>query len=427
MKKILFHFTLVVLATTCFSCAGDLDRYSRYSIPPEAVTEADLPAMRMGVYSGFQSGGPGARSYIMFDILGGNIRGNSGTAKDLIISMLSPLNGTQNTSWAGYFYILYQINNLIKAAEKYPGSSEATLALGESHYFRAYLYYCMVTRWGDMPILRENTQENVPRDPAEQVWNFIEEELELAMRQLGTSKSYYYVSYDAAVALMARVKLSRGKKTEAVELAESLIGKYELDDFEKISRKEANTEIIFAFENRSEESGINISDLFYTYAHENKGTGDYYPTKDLQELFSDDDKRKAITFTNVAGQVLFNKYPSGQTGKDPVIVSRVAEMYLISAEAQGRIDGLARLNELRETRGLAPINPTPATDEAFMDAVMDERRRELATENFRFYDLVRTGRAVEELGIQPHQVLIPIPGQQRLLNPLLGQNPGYGD
>ena len=58
---------------------------------------------------------------------------------------------------------------------------------------------------------------------------------------------------------------------------------------------------------------------------------------------------------------------------------------------------------------------------------MDERRRELATENFRYYDLVRTGRAVEELDIQSHQVLFPIPGQQRLLNPLLGQNPGYGD
>lgn len=210
MKKILFHFTLVFLAAAGFSCAGDLDRFSRYSIPPEAVTEADLPAMRMGVYSSFQSGGPGVRSYIMFDILGGNIRGNSGTSKDQINSMLSSLNSYQNTSWAGYFYILYQVNNLIKAAEKYPGSSEATLALGESHYFRAYLYYCMVTRWGDMPILRENTQENVPRDPAEQVWNFIEEELELALDLLGSSKSYYYVSHDAAVALMARVKLSRG-------------------------------------------------------------------------------------------------------------------------------------------------------------------------------------------------------------------------
>ena len=374
MKKILFHFTLVVLAAAGFSCAGDLDRFSRYSIPPETVTEADLPAMRMGVYSGFQSGGPGARSYIMFDILGGNIRGNSGTSKDQINSMLSSLNSYQNTSWAGYFYILYQVNNLIKAAEKYPGSSEATLALGESHYFRAYL-----------------------------------------------------VSHDAAVALMARVKLSRGQKTEAAQLAESLIGKYKLDDFEKIFRKAANSEIIFAFENLSEESGLNISDLFYTYAHENKGQGVYYPTKDLQALFPDEDKRKAITFTSVAGQTLFNKYPSGQTGKDPVIVSRVAEMYLISAEAQGRPNGLTRLNDLREARGLAAINPAPTTDKAFMDAVMDERRRELVTENFLYYDLVRTGRAVEELGIQPHQVLIPIPGQQRLLNPLLGQNPGYGD
>ena len=124
MKKILFHFTLVVLAAAGFSCAGDLDRFSRYSIPPEAVTEADLPAMRMGVYSSFQSGGPGVRSYIMFDILGGNIRGNSGTSKDQINSMLSSLNSYQNTSWAGYFYILYQVNNLIKAAEKYPGSSK---------------------------------------------------------------------------------------------------------------------------------------------------------------------------------------------------------------------------------------------------------------------------------------------------------------
>ena len=418
---------LGVEAIAGFSCAGAIDRISPYSIPPEAVTEADLPAMRMGVYSGFQSGGPGVRSYIMFDILGGNIRGNSGTSKDQINSMLSSLNSYQNTSWAGYFYILYHVNTLIKAAEKYPGSSEATLPLGDSHYFRAYLYYCMVTRWGDMPILRENTQENVPRDPAEQVWNFIEEELELALDLLGSSKSYYYVSHDAAVALMARVKLSRGKKTEAAELAESLIGKYKLDDFEKIFRKAANTEIIFAFENLSEESGLNISDLFYTYAHENKGQGVYYPTKDLLAVFSDEDKRKEITFTSVAGQTLFNKYPSGQTGKDPVIVSRVAEMYLISAEAQGRPNGLARLNDLREVRGLTAINRAPTTDKAFMDAVMDERRRELVTENFRYYDLVRTGRAVEELGIQSHQVLFPIPGQQRLLNPLLGQNPGYGD
>ena len=62
MKKILFHFTLVFLAAAGFSCAGDLDRFSRYSIPPEAVPAAALPARRRGVYRRFQRGGPGVRS-----------------------------------------------------------------------------------------------------------------------------------------------------------------------------------------------------------------------------------------------------------------------------------------------------------------------------------------------------------------------------
>ena len=427
MKKILFHFTLVFLAAAGFSCAGDLDRFSRYSIPPEAVTEADLPAMRMGVYSSFQSGGPGVRSYIMFDILGGNIRGNSGTSKDQINSMLSSLNSYQNTSWAGYFYILYQVNNLIKAAEKYPGSSEATLALGESHYFRAYLYYCMVTRWGDMPILRENTQENVPRDPAEQVWNFIEEELELALDLLGSSKSYYYVSHDAAVALMARVKLSRGKKTEAAELAESLIAdaRYDLDDFDKIFRAKSNKELIFAFSCLTEDgSSIKISNQFYSYNHPNKGSYNYRPAGDVMTMYADNDLRKEVSITTLDNLNFVNKYPSGQTGSDPVVISRLAEMYLISAEAQGLNGGLDRLNELREKRGLDRVSPGNEAD--FLDAVLQERRLEFLAEGFRWYDLVRTGKATQTLGTKDYQCLMPLPSRELLYNPnLKPNNPGY--
>ena len=118
-----------------------------------------------------------------------------------------------------------------------------------------------------------------------------------------------------------------------------------------------------------------------------------------------------------------NKYPSGQTGKDPVIVSRIAELYLISAEAQGRAKGVGRLNELRRERGLDDIYP--ASDAAYVDAVLDERRRELLGENFIYHDMVRTGRAVERLGIQKFQLLLPIPGKELQLNPLLEPNPGY--
>jgi hypothetical protein len=427
MKKILFYISIITIAVTAASCSKMLDRYPRYSIPLEAVTENDIPAMRMGLYSGFQTGsGPGVRSYIMLDIMGGNIRGNTGTALDQINSFTKVLNSYVQSSWDGYFYVLYQANNLLAGASQY-STAEALLAQGEAHYFRAYIYYCMAVRWGDAIILRQNTMDkDIARTPVEEVWGFIEEELTLAIDLLGNSSSYYYVSKDAATALMARVKLYRGKNGEATELAESLIGKYKLDTFEKIFRGASNSEIIFAFENRTEESSINISDLYYTYAHENKGQGTYKPTSDLIALFADEDNRKGISFTVVQGQTLINKYPSGQTGTDPFIVSRIAEMYLISAEAQGRTAGVGRLNELRTFRGLSALNGATLTDDTYMDAVMDERRRELMGENFLYYDLVRTGRAVEELGMQSYQVLLPVPGRELKLNALLSQNPGYG-
>ena len=53
----------------------------------------------------------------------------------------------------------------------------------------------------------------------------------------------------------------------------------------------------------------------------------------------------------------------------PLIVSRIAEMYLISAEAQGRT-GLNRLNELRRSRGLNPYNNSDiASEEDYQNKV----------------------------------------------------------
>src|SRR5690606_38202456 len=161
--------------------------------------------------------------------------------------------------------------------------------------------------------------------------------------------------------------------------------------FERIFRNTANTEIIFAFQNRTEESSINISDLFYTYGHPNRGQGAYKPTPETIALFADEDNRKAISLINIADTECINKYPSGQTGRDRCIVSRIAEMYVISGEAQGRPLGVARLSEWRRFRGLADI--FPANDEDYLPAILNERKRELLGENFMYHDLVRTGRA----------------------------------
>lgn len=409
----------------CSSCMDQLDQYSYAAIPPEAVTEKDIPAVRNGMYYSVQNG-PGVRSFIMFDMLGGVLRTSSGNSKDLINSTLSPLNSYIASAWNGYFDALYQVNNMIAICEKFPSSATGKLAKAEAHYFRAYIYFCLVSRWGDVPIIRKNTLDKVHRDPVEKVWAFIEEDLNTAIASLEASSASYYVSKNAAIALKARILLSQGKKQEAAGLAEGLItsGIYQLDSYDKIFRKKDNREVIFAFENLTEESSINISDLFYTYAHPNKGQGSYRPTEEIISLLSDNnDKRKEISLINIAGTECINKYPSGQTGRDPFIVSRLAEMYLISAEAQGRSAGVGRLNELRRFRGLT--DTYPANDKDYLTAILDERKRELMGENFLYHDLIRTGRAKQELGLLDHQVVLPIPGKELQLNPNLYPNPGY--
>lgn len=423
-KKFIYIIAMCGSLLTLGACSSQLDLNPYSAMSPDAVTPADLPALRLGMYNNMQND-PGTLSFILLDLIGGDLHTASGAPRDLINNTLNPLNAAISNSWNGFYGALYQVNNVIAVCESMDASTERNRTLGEAHYFRAYLYYNLVTRWGPVPILRENTLEKPYRDAVTDVWAFIEEDLDKSSALLSTSTSYYYVSTDAPTALKARVMLSQSKMDEAASLAESLItsGKYRLDTFDRIFRKQANTEIIFAFENISEESRINISDLFYTYGHPNRGQGNYRLSQQMVDAYAATDARRDISIVNIAGTMCVNKYPSGQTGRDPVIVSRIAEMYLISAEARGRLNGIARLNELRNSRGLADI--TVNSEDEYIEAILEERRLELMGENFRYYDLVRTNKAIEKLGILPHQTLLPIPGRELQYNTNLVPNPGY--
>lgn len=422
MKRIL-SYLLLSLSLLC-SCGDKLNIYPRSAVAPESITEKDLAALELGMYNRVQNN-PSTESWILNDLIGGTLQGSTSTPFDLINNTLSPLSGIISGSWNGYYTALYQVNNVLRITNALEVTAVRNRVKGEAHYFRAMLYYFLVTRWGGVPLLRENTLDALPRSTAAEVWALIEEDLQQSISLLGTSSGYYYVSQDAARALMARVKLTQNKMADAAQLSEALItgGRYSLDSFEKIFRKIQNTEIIFAFVNNTEESSNAISNLFYTYAHTNKGGYFYRPPQAVMDMFVPEDKRRAMSVDVVAGNNVINKYPSGQGGRDPVIISRLGEIYLISAEAQGRNLGLARLNELRVFRGLAPV--FPATDEAFIDAVIAERRRELLAENFMYVDLVRTSRAKTVLGILDHQLLLPIPNTELRVNPKLVPNPGY--
>jgi SusD family. len=421
----IIFFTLV-----CTGCTK-LDFYPHSSASPESVTEKDLDPLLRGLYNSVQNF-PGRESYIMFDLVGGNLTSASGgNVLTFIKNIMRTDYNLVSQGWNGYYRALYQVNNVLSILDNLPDSEKKTKISGVAHFFRAYIYYNLTTRWGDVPLLKVNSNEKVSRTAQSEVWKFIEEELQAAMNEgpafiADLNSNYYLVSREAARALMARVKLAQKKNAEAAEYAEQVInsGLFRLDSFEKIFRKQANDEVIFAFENLTEESSITLSTLFYTYAHPVKGSYVYKPTDEVMNMYDADDNRKAMAIDTYTNLDVLNKYPSGQAGTDPVVIVRLGELYLISAEAQG-MNGLNRLNQLRQARNLPALNP--ASPEEYQDAVALERRRELLGEGFRWYDLVRTGKAVAELGIEEYRQKFPIPDNERLVNENLGQNDGYVD
>ena len=422
MKRILLFTIAIICAVGC-----NLDMEPHSAVSPGSVGTQDIKALRSGMYIKVQED-PGEYGYIMLDLFGGNLTTKaSKNAIDLINSLSTAMSSEVLSQWQGYYKALMQVNNVYSIAQEMEAGAMRNKVLGECHYFRAYLHLCLVTRFGDVPLMKKNTDDKVSRTPAAEVWQFIYEELGAAISLLGTpDEGYHYLSADAAKALKARVCLYMGKKTEAVELAEGLIAdaRYSLDSFEKIFRGANNKEVIFSFSClNTDQSKIAISAMFYSYNHPNSGSYSYAPAADVMAMYEDADLRKEISITTLDNLNFINKYPSGQKGTDPVVISRLAEMYLISAEAQGVEKGLGRLNELRQARGLNKV--LPGTEAEFVEAILTERRKEFLCEGHRWYDLVRTGKAVEKLGIEPYQTLMPIPAAERQANKNLTQNNGY--
>jgi starch-binding outer membrane protein, SusD/RagB family len=116
----------------------------------------------------------------------------------------------------------------------------------------------------------------------------------------------------------------------------------------------------------------------------------------------------------------------------PFIVYRFAETYLIAAEAALKLgqsgDAVTYLNVVRQRAGdtdaaKTALGATTAADLAAgdIDYILDERSRELAGEQMRWFDLVRTKRLIDRVtahnaqaapGIKPFHVLRPIPQAQ---------------
>lgn len=167
------------------------------------------------------------------------------------------------------------------------------------------------------------------------------------------------------------------------------------------------------------------------------GWGDVVASNELLQLFETGDLRRQlyVPYTRADGEVvqMCNKFSGtkGIFGWDNVPVIRTSEVVLTRAEANARLgntpEALTDLNAIRRRAGLA--NST-ATGTAVLEAVLRERRIELAFEGHRWFDLTRLGQSIPKPGgglipFNDYRILPPIPIGDLQVNTNLLQNPGY--
>jgi hypothetical protein len=320
--------------------------------------------------------------------------------------------------------------------------------LGEAYFLRAFHYHTLVNIWGGVPIVTElltSFDQNViypARSTPDEVYAFIIEDLKKAEEMLaGYPVLTGRASQWAVKALLAKVYLEKGEWALAADKAAEVINskQYSLTpQYSTIFTNENSSESIFEvqFDN------VNQSVLAAFHLPVSLGGSRFFAPSDtlLKRYEAKDSLRKTTSVKlDKANTPYSTKYPRITTKDDNLIVSRLADVLLMRAEALAQLsypseEALGLLNQVRKRAGLTEWVPEDVPDQlSFLTALYRERQVELAFEGQRRFDLVRMSRqeafreqALQALGISdPDRILLPIPRYDLDLNSNLEQNPGY--
>lgn len=365
-----------------------------------------------------------------------------------------------------------------------PGLKERVL--GEAHFLRAHYYFILLQYFGDVPILTEPQYPGddllIPRSPKEQVYELIVSDLEQAITLLPPKEDYSSAdigraSKGAAIGQLAKVHLTLGNWDKVVQLTEQVRGLgYRLNpdyadnfDPENGNSQESLFEIQYSgktsFDFWSDQNQASWLSTFTGPRNSGivaGGWGWNQPTQEFIDAYEEGDLRKDVTVLYEGGPDFYGyeydpnwsytgynlrKFLAPKSVADtfddspmnfPVL--RYADVLLMEAEALNELGRTSEaeepLNQVRNRAGLDNISGLSQSD--FREAVLHERRMELAFEGQRWFDLIRVddgrgrGRwgldflhSIDRTNATETDLLFPIPQAEIDSNPNLTQNPGY--
>ncbi len=440
MKKIIKFVSLTVTMTLVMvSC--DLDRFPYDSIEQTQAfkTMNDAASLRNGLYSQLRGRVGGIYQFstdVQADQMNATLDfGNRNGSPHRWSTFLAD-DYTIRDVWRYSYNSIANINNFIEnigLIETKTADDEADLDnyLGEAYLMRAYFYHNLVVRWAkDYEPSTAQTDLGVPlvvnynvtllpeRASVMAVYEQIIADITEAKKRLADvpgEQSSSRFTLDAAIALEARVRLYMHDFTGAATAADNLISsaRYPLvntiDGLEDMWTNDVSTEVICQLYASSTELS-NANDIYMRYTSAiNRYQPDFVPSQWVIDLFEDIDIRKTVFFTPETIQIqgldyadvyLVSKFPGNpelftaatSNYQHKPKLFRIAEMYLISAEAKAMTpstegNALTTLNVLRTNRGLAALVGISGT--TLQDAIREERTRELFAEGFRLDDLKR--------------------------------------
>jgi hypothetical protein len=395
--------------------------------------------------------------------------------------------------WTNFYKLIVNANNIIDIIDGFtPKTSAEGVVIkayrGEACFLRAFSYFNLVRLYGDVPMFVKRfndpgTAFGIGRTPVSEIYDkVIIPDLEYAFENcykkgdaaLGDEGAR--VTKGAALTILGEVYLTLNDHANAAATLKKLIvdkeagDKYALlADYSQIwlPSKKFHSESVFEvnfnvaagypsyfFRNMHGTLGVNTYKLttISSYIIGTKTLMDeFYNNQDWTRYEVSVDSGYSVTNGLLCCPPLKLTPPLNSTLKtyDKVgtdynyMITRYADALLMYAEALmvlGQKDAAAGyVNQVRARVDMASVTAADMT----IDRILHERRMELAFEGHRWFDLVRTGKAISILSqklmtasdydlkihrtepIPEYQLILPIPVAEIQKDQTLTQNPGY--
>lgn len=369
--------------------------------------------------------------------------------------------------WTSVYNFIYQSNSIISGLQGSASISEDVKKqlTGEALFVRAFCHFHLVNFYGDVPVVTTtdySVNGQMPRMSMSSAYAQIEEDLiksksllsakYVAANSVSESTDRVRANTYAASALLARVYLYQKKWQKTVDEANDVIesGLYALENLDLVFKR-TSREVILQFELANGLGLFNSYEANYFRLTNVPSPTSYFRaavvSPSLYEKFSLTDRRKNAWFGIFRSGNIEYVYPAKYKSTSSTLIDeystplRLAEIYLIRAEAQAQLNNLsAAINDtdrIRLRAGiplLKDVSPN-ASQSQLLESISEERQRELFCEwGLRWMDIRRSDRISELMTAvaarkgstwQPYMSLWPIPFNDIINNNKLIQNEGY--